>query len=269
MHPLLNIAADAAIAASKIILRSLDNLDKITIENKARNDFVTEIDKKSEQIIIDTIHKAYPKHAILSEEIGSLEGTEDYLWIIDPLDGTVNYIHGNPHFSISIGIKHKNKLQHGLVYDPLRQEMFHATNGNGAFLNNKRIRVSAHKELTGSLLSTGLAHNQMEYMESYFKVLKPMLLPTAGIRRSGSAALDLAYVASGRLDGMWQFALRPWDIAAGAVIVQEAGGVVKDCSGKENYWEKGNIVGGNPKIVNDMLAVIKEHYQEGTKEMQC
>ena len=127
MHPLLNIAADAAIAASKIILRSFDNLDKIKIENKARNDFVTEVDTKSEQIIIDTIHKAYPNHAILSEEIGSLEGTDDYLWIIDPLDGTVNYIHGHPHFSISIGIKHKGKLQHGLVYDPLRQEMFHAT----------------------------------------------------------------------------------------------------------------------------------------------
>ena len=141
--------------------------------------------------------------------------------------------------------------------------------GNGAFLNNKRIRVTSHKEIAGALISTGLAHNQFEYLESYYKVLKPMLMPTAGVRRSGSAALDLAYVASGRLDGMWQFALRPWDIAAGIVIVKEAGGIVKDCAGNENYWEKGNIVAGNPKIVNDMLAVIKEHYLESTKEISC
>lgn len=260
MDPLINIATKAARNASKIILRSLDNLDNILINEKSTNDFVTEIDKKSEEEIIKVIRQAYPDHAILGEENG-LIGSNDYTWIIDPIDGTTNFIHGHPHFSISIGIKYQNQLQHGLIYDPLRQELFTATRGAGAFLNNRRIRVSTRKTLHSSLIGSGYGHSREQNLQDYLKILSALLPPTAGIRRSGSAALDFAYVAAGRIDGLWEFGLSPWDIAAGAVLVKEAGGIISDFAGQENFLETGNVIAGNIKIFKILLQTINSELE--------
>jgi myo-inositol-1(or 4)-monophosphatase len=256
MHPIINIATTAARNATKIILRSLDKLDSISIAEKKPNDFVTEIDQQVEQEIIQTIFKAYPEHAILAEESG-VTGDSDYVWIIDPIDGTLNFMHGHPHFSIAIAVKHKNKIEHGLIYDPLRDELFHATRGAGAFLNNRRIRVSTRKTFAGASIGTGYGHKHPENLPHYLAILGAMLPQAAGIRRSGSAALDFAYVACGRIDGFWEFNLAPWDIAAGSLIVKEAGGLVGDFNGEEHYLETGNVLAGNPKIFKLLLQTVK------------
>jgi myo-inositol-1(or 4)-monophosphatase len=257
MNPILNIALMAARNASKIILRSLDKLDTINVAEKANNDFVTEVDQASEREIISTILKAYPDHAILGEESG-MQGSSDYVWIIDPLDGTLNFIHGHPHFSIAIAVKHKNKIEHGLVYDPLRDELFSASNGSGAFLNNRRIRIGSRKTFNGASIGTGFGHGKHENIEPHLSILRELMPHVAGIRRSGSAALDLAYVAAGRIDGSWEIGLKPWDIAAGSLIIREAGGLVSDFEGRENYLESGNIVSANPKLFKLLLQAIKK-----------
>lgn len=257
MNPILNTAFKAARKAGRIIVHALDNLEKISIFEKNHNDFVTEIDKQSEQEIIKIIHKAYPDHAILCEESGR-SGDNDYTWIIDPLDGTTNFIHGYPHFSISIAMQYKNKIEYGLVYDPVRQEVFTATRGGGAYCNNKRIRVSKRNSIDSSLIGTAFAQNQDDYVKNYIKIL-PILLPiTAALRRSGSSALDLAYVAAGRLDGIFEFNLSIWDMAAGIVLVKEAGGLVSDFNGGEEYLQKGTIVAGTPKIYKSLLQIINK-----------
>lgn len=262
MHPLLNIALSAARAASKIIVRSFDRLDSKQITEKTHNDFVTEIDVLAQQEITKVIHKAYPNHAILGEEAfenenhTNLNNGDDYLWIIDPIDGTSNYIHGHPHFAISIGIKYKNKLQHGLIYDPLREELFHATLGSGAYLNNKRIRVGKRKNLHGAMVSMGVSNKKEFDLKKYLGIASKILPNVAGIRCSGSAALDLAYVASGRVDGLIEMNLSPWDIAAGIVLVKEAGGAVIDFLGNENYLENGSVVAGNPKVLHQLFQLI-------------
>ncbi|MCL5261567.1 MAG: inositol monophosphatase [Gammaproteobacteria bacterium] len=257
MHPLLNIAITAARSASKIILRSLERVDLLVITEKRRNDFVTEVDKQSEQDIIDIILKAYPDHAILGEESGKT-GTNDYQWIIDPLDGTTNFIHGLPHFSISIAVKHKDQIEHGVIYDPLRDELFYASRGNGAYLNNRRIRVSKSKQLNGSLLGTGFGQHTLEHMHDQLAIIAEFVPEVAGIRRCGSAALDLAYVACGHLDGFWEMKLRPWDIAAGAAIITEAGGVITDFHGHEAFLDSGNVIASNPKIFKIIYQAIQE-----------
>lgn len=256
MHPLINIAIKAALSASKIIVRSLDRLDTIAITEKARNDFVTEIDKFSEQEIISIIHKAFPDHAILGEESGAA-GENEYTWIIDPLDGTTNFIHGFPHFSISIAVSRNNVLQHGVIYDPLRQELYHATKGAGAYLNNTRIRVSNHKQVDGALIATGFGNGKLQYLKPHIEIMSKMLPQAAAIRRSGSAALDFAFVAAGRIDGFWEFGLAPWDMAAGCVLVKEAGGLVCDMEGQENHLQTGNVVAGNPKMLKSILQLVK------------
>ncbi|NIN36308.1 MAG: inositol monophosphatase, partial [Gammaproteobacteria bacterium] len=216
MHPILNIAIRAARASGEAIVRSLEQVTKLEINEKSLNDYVSEVDKKSEQIIIDTILKSYPEHGILAEESGQ-HGDGDHQWIVDPLDGTTNFLHGFPQFAVSIAVKHHNSLEHAVIYDPLRQELFTATRGNGAHLNNRRIRVSNRKNLKGALLGTGFPFGNNDKLDSFIETFRAIFPVTAGIRRAGAASLDLAFVACGRLDGFWEFGLKQWDIAAGAL----------------------------------------------------
>ncbi len=257
IHPLLNIAIQAARQASKTLLRFMDRLDSIEVNRKARNDFVTEVDRRSEQEIIQVIRKAYPEHAILGEESGYSEGNE-FCWVIDPLDGTTNYIHGFPHFSISIAVKNRDQLEAGVVYDPVRNELFAAARGKGASCNDRRIRVSAAKKIEETLIGTGFPHREIDHVDTFMKILTTITPQCAGIRRSGSAALDLAYVAAGRLDGFWELHLKEWDMAAGALLIQEAGGVVSGFNEATNYLETGKVIAANSKIHKAMLDIIKE-----------
>lgn len=258
MHPLVNIAVQAARQASKTILRSIDRLDTLKVTRKARNDFVTEVDRRSEFEIIQVIRKSYPDHAILGEESGLSEGSSEYCWIIDPLDGTTNYIHGFPHFSISIAVKNREQLEAGVIYDPIRNELFTAAKGYGANLNERRMRVSALKKLDEALIGTGFPHREIEHFVPFLKILENIFPKCAGIRRAGSAALDLAYVAAGRLDGFWEAHLKSWDMAAGALIVQEAGGIICDYQGQTNFLNTGNIIAGNAKIQEAILEIIQQ-----------
>ncbi len=260
MEPIVNIAAQAAEAGGLVIERAFERLDRVQVESKTTNDFVTEVDRAAEAAIIEVIQQYYrDKHHILSEEIGSVgpEGA-DFQWIIDPLDGTTNFIHGFPQFAISIAVKIRGRLEHGLIYDPISREMFYASRGKGAFLNKTRIRVSDRPTFAGTLIGTGFPFkkDQMETVDSYLGMFKAIMTEAAGIRRPGSAALDLAYVACGRLDGFWEMNLKPWDIAAGIVIVREAGGLISDLKGGETYLESGNILTANPKLFKQMLKTI-------------
>ena len=257
MHPLINIAIKAARSASKIILRATDRLDTIQIMEKSHNEFVTDIDQQAEQEIIRIIHESYPDHAILGEESGA-SGTSDYTWIIDPIDGTTNFFHGHPHFCISIGIKYKDRIEHGLIYDPLRQELFTATFGSGAFLNERRIRVADQKQLSGASIGTGFSNKNIKNIENYLKILAAILPHTTKIRITGSAALDCVYVACGRIDGFWGMNLAPWDIAAGTLIIKEAGGFVTDFNGNNDFMTTGNVIAGNQNISKILLQVVQE-----------
>lgn len=255
--PAINIAIEAARAAGNIIMRGLDRLDTIKIAQKKPNDFVTEIDQRAEREIISIIHKAYPKHSILAEESGRQDGN-DYEWIIDPIDGTRNFIHGFPHFAVSIALAYKNKIEHGVIYDPVRQELFTASRGKGAQLNSHRIRVSQRKTLEECLLGTGFAYRHVEKTNTVpGKILQTILPICADIRRAGAATLDLAYVACGRLDGFWELGLQRWDIAAGILLIKEAGGLVSDLEGGEDYLKTGNVVAANPIILRLLLKAVK------------
>jgi myo-inositol-1(or 4)-monophosphatase len=263
MHPTLNIAIRAANAAGDIIYRYLEHVDKLVVSSKAQNDFVTEVDKQAEQAIISTLLKAFPDHSIKAEESGESTGKQsDCQWIIDPLDGTTNFLHGFPQFAVSIALKEKGRLTQAVVYNPVNQELFTATRGGGAFLNNQRLRVSKQKSLEGALLGTGFPFRQQQHQDVYLETFKALFPMTAGIRRPGSAALDLAYVAAGRLDGFWEIGLSEWDMAAGALLVQEAGGLLGDFSGGHEYLESGNIICGNPKVFKQMLQKIVPCVQE-------
>jgi myo-inositol-1(or 4)-monophosphatase len=257
-EPALNIAVNAARQAGAVILRAFEHLDTIRIETKGRNDFVSEIDKKAEQTIISTLRRSFPDDAILAEESGVREAGEgnEYEWIIDPLDGTTNFLHGFPQFSISIARSHRGQLQHGLVFDPLRDEMFTASRGRGAQLNQTRLRVSKARELGQSLLGTGFPYRENDDVDGYLAMFKAMMTRTAGIRRPGSAALDLAYVAAGRLDGFWEANLQPWDMAAGCLLIREAGGLVGDFAGGENHLNSGNVIAANPKLFAQMQKAL-------------
>lgn len=261
-EPIINIAVEAARAAGNIIVRAMKRLDTVKIAEKHPNDFVTEVDQRVEQEIISIIQKAYPTHSILGEEGGEIQG-DDYQWIIDPIDGTRNFIHGFPHFAISIAVAHKNKLEHGVIYDPIRQELFTASRGKGAHLNERRIRVSQRKHLGECLLGTGFAYRHVTNDHTIPSRILHGIIPVCGdIRRAGAATLDLAYVACGRLDGFWELGLHIWDIAAGILLVKEAGGMVCDPSGGENYLKTGNIVAANPAIMRQFLKTIKPHLDE-------
>jgi myo-inositol-1(or 4)-monophosphatase len=261
-EPLLNIAIEAARSAGVIIHRAMKRMDTIKIAEKRPNDFVTEVDQRVEQEIIDVIRKAYPSHSILGEEGGELPG-DDYQWIIDPIDGTRNFIHGFPYFAVSIALAYKNRIEHGVIYDPLRQELFTATRGKGAQLNERRIRVSARKQITECLFGTGFAYRHTDKENPVPEKILQTLLPTCGdIRRAGAATLDLAYVACGRLDGFWEMGLKRWDMAAGSLIIKEAGGMVCDIQGGDDYLQTGNIVAANPAIIKQLLKTIRPQLTE-------
>lgn len=255
MHPMLNIAIRAARAAGDLIVREMDRVSDISVDIKGKNDFVTEVDRQAEFTIINTIKNSYPDHAFLGEESGK-SGDSEFLWIIDPLDGTTNFLHGFPHFAVSIALQHKGRLDQAVIYDPLKQELFTASKGKGAQLNNKKIRVSTQKTLDGALLGTGFPFRDEQQMNKFIGSFKSLFPQVAGIRRAGVASLDLAYVACGRLDGFWEYGLKPWDIAAGALIVQEAGGINSEISGGLDYMESGNIICSNPKLLKTMLKTI-------------
>jgi len=258
MQPMVNIAVRAARAAGDIIVRNMDRLDRIKVVTKQNNDFVSDVDHLAEQTIIATIHEAYPEHGILAEESGTQAEDSEFQWIIDPLDGTTNFLHGFPQFSVSIALKYKNRLEVGVIYDPLAQELFVASRGNGATLNEKKIRVTGHKGLTNALLGTGFPYYDQSYLDTYLETMKALMQKTAGLRRPGSAALDLAWLAAGRIDGFWEFNLKAWDIAAGALIVREAGGIVSDFENRDGYLESGDIIAAAPKVFPDMIRIIQE-----------
>lgn len=259
MHPFLNTAVKAAREAGKIILRNMDRLDRVDIQRKEGQDFVTTVDTAAEDVIIDTILKIHPNHSILGEESGSINGSEDFQWIIDPIDGTTNFIHGYPQFCVSIGIARGHTVEHGVIYDPLRDELYTASKGGGARMNEKRIRVSSASKLQDALLGTGFSVSSFDNLDDLLAVLKEVIPQCHGIRRAGSAALDLAHVAHGRLDGYWEEGLKPWDIAAGSLLIREAGGLVSDYHGADEYLGKGHIVCGTPRVYVPLLKLIKAH----------
>jgi myo-inositol-1(or 4)-monophosphatase len=254
MQPLLNIAMRAARRAGDLIVKSLSRLDSLKVDSKGRNDFVSDIDRKAEADIIATIHRSYPQHAIHGEETGR-SGSGDTVWIIDPLDGTTNFLHGFPTFAVSIAVEHRGRLEHAVVYDPLRQEFFTASRGEGAQLEGKKIRVSSQKTLEGALIGTGFPFRAGANIDDYLAMLKVIMSTAAGVRRPGAASLDLAYVAAGRIDGFWEFGLSPWDTAAGALLIQEAGGRIGTPAGAE-YALGPNVIAGNPKVYEELLAAL-------------
>ena len=260
MEPMINIALRAARRAGENIVRASDDLDRIDFKAKGVNDFVSEVDLQAEQEITYHLQKAYPDHAILGEESG-LIGDEDaeYRWVIDPLDGTTNFARGIPHYAISIACLHKGKVEHAVVLDPVRREEFTASRGRGAQLNGRRIRVSELSSLDGALLGTGIPFTGhcAEHLGAYAKSVEVLAGQCAGIRRAGAASLDLAYVAAGRLDAFWEIGLAPWDIAAGALLIREAGGLVADIDASDKFMESGNIVAGNPKCFKAVLQATK------------
>ncbi|PWY56223.1 inositol monophosphatase [Legionella qingyii] len=256
MEPLLNIAISAARQAGDIIIRHMEQVDRLKITAKNNHEYFSEVDIKAEQAIIHTIHKAYPDHGILAEESGVQDGDNESIWIIDPLDGTSNYLHGFPFFSVSIAVKVKGRIEHGVIYDPLRHECFAASRGRGARLNDRRIRVSKQTQLMFSLLGTGFPSRDINVAQRYLPTFEALFGKCAGVRRTGSAALDLAYVASGRLDGFWEFGLRPWDIAAGSLLIREAGGLISDLQGGDDFLKHGDIVAGTPKVFKSLLQTI-------------
>lgn len=260
MSPILNIAIRAARLAGKVILHAQDTIENLSIIEKGRNDYVSKVDKQAEAIIIETIQKAYPDHAILAEESGHLMGGHDSqtTWIIDPLDGTTNFLHGFPHYCVSIAIRDRDKITHGVIYDPVRDELFTASRGRGAQVNDKRMRVTSLEKLDRALIGTGFPFREFGFIDRYLDLFKAIMPQCAGIRRAGSAALDLAYVAAGRLDGFWEFGLKPWDIAAGALFVQEAGGWVTTLDGSPEFLDAPHILAASPKIHQQMLALYNQ-----------
>jgi len=259
MHPMLGIAVKAARRAGAIINRAGRDVELLAVTRKRHNDFVTEVDKAAEEAIIEVLHRAYPDHAILAEESGATAGSQgesEYTWIIDPLDGTTNFIHGFPQYAVSIALRHKDTLTQAVIYDPTKNELFTATRGRGAYLDDRRIRVSKRTQLAETLVGTGFPFRDFETLDEYIGMFRALTARTAGLRRAGSAALDIAYVAAGRLDGFWELGLSPWDMAAGVLLVQEAGGLVGDFRGEPGYLESGRIVCGNPKVFAQMLQVI-------------
>ena len=260
MHPMLTYAVKAARRAGSIINRAARDVETLSVTRKQHNDYVTEVDKAAEQAIIEVILRAYPDHAILAEESGrsggAKSGESEYTWIIDPLDGTTNFIHGLPQYAVSIGLQHKGLLTQAVVYDPAKNELYTASRGCGAFLNDRRLRVSKRTTLRDALIGTGFPYRNFTGMDEYLTMLRAVTAKCAGVRRAGAAALDLAYVAAGRLDGFWEVGLSPWDMAAGALLIQEAGGLVGDFDGNPGYLETGRIVGGNPKVFAQLLQVL-------------
>ncbi len=262
MQPMLNIALRAARSAGELIVRSIERLDAVSASEKDAKDYVTEIERVAEQAIITAILKAHPDHAINAQASGRIAGKgegADYEWLIEPLNGATNFIRGVPHFAISIACKHRGRIEHAVIIDPVRQEEFTASRGNGAAFNGRRMRVSKRKTLDDALIATGFSfgEGQLEHMDNYMSMLKDLAVQSADIRRAGATSLDLAYVAAGRYDAFWQYGLSESDMAAGALLVQEAGGLVSDFNGSHDFLEQGHIVAGGPKCFKAVLTTIQ------------
>lgn len=255
---MLNTAVKAARRAATIINRASNDLEALTVRAKQENDFVSEVDHKAEQAIIEVLLTAYPNHAILAEESGET-GNSEFQWVIDPLDGTTNYLHGLPQYAISIALLVKGQLDQAVVYDPTRNELFTASKGAGAFLNDRRIRVSKRTKLAESLIGTGFPYRDFTHLDAYTGMFRDLVQKTSGLRRPGSAALDLAWVAAGRTDGFFEIGLNPWDIAAGCLLIKEAGGLVSDFTGEDGYLKSGHVVAGTPKVFAQLLQTIQPH----------
>ncbi|MDR2207647.1 MAG: inositol monophosphatase [Azoarcus sp.] len=259
--PAVNIAVKAARRAASVINQAANQLELLDIETKAHNDFVTEVDRAAEAVIINVLREAFPEHGILAEESGS-SGTGDgreaeYVWVIDPLDGTTNFIHGFPQYAVSIALTRKGVPEHAVIFDPVSNELFTASRGRGAYMNDRRIRVSRCQRLADALLGTGFPFRQFAHVDTYLGMFRELAQKSVGLRRAGAAALDLAYVASGRLDGFWEIGLSSWDMAAGALLIQEAGGFVADFDGEGDYLKSGNIVAGTPKVFTELLLIVR------------
>jgi myo-inositol-1(or 4)-monophosphatase len=268
MHPMLTTAVKAARRAGNIINRGARDLDLLTVTAKGPKDFVSEIDHAAEAAIVETLLSAYPDHAVLAEE-GTRKGANpdaDYVWIIDPLDGTTNFLHGFPQYCVSIALSHRGVVQQGVIYDPVRNDLFTATRGRGAFLNDRRIRVSRRVHLRECLIGTGFPFRDGSYLDTYLQMMKTMITHTAGLRRPGAAALDLAYVAAGFYDGFWEVGLNPWDVAAGSLLVLEAGGLIGDLAGNDNYLHGGQVIAANPKVFAQMVATLAPFREDMARE---
>ena len=262
LHPMLNVAIKAARTAGTIINRAALDIESVRVSAKQTNDFVTEVDVAAENAIIDTLLSAYPDHGIWAEESGQREGKfggADHVWIIDPLDGTTNFIHGLPVYCVSIALMVKGKLDQAVIYDPSRNDLFYASKGRGAYLNERRIRVAKRTQLGECLVSTGFPFRANDAFNNYLQILGEVMPRCAGVRRPGSAALDLAYVAAGYTDAFFEMGLSPWDCAAGALLVTEAGGLVGNFSGEADFLEQKECLAGNPRIYGQMVGLIGKH----------
>jgi len=261
LHPMINVAVKAARAAGAIINRAALDVESVRVSQKQVNDFVTEVDQASEQIIIDTLLTAYPGHAIWAEESGREHGAKDseYVWIIDPLDGTTNFIHGLPIYCVSIALAVRGKVEQAVIYDPSRNDLFTATKGRGSYMNNRRLRVAKRTRLQECLISTGFPYRVDDDLPSYLQMLGDIMQRTAGIRRPGAAALDLAYVAAGFTDGFFEKGLQPWDVAAGSLLITEAGGLVGNLSGDADFLEQRECLAANPRIYGQMVSLLGKY----------
>ncbi|KHN49993.1 inositol-1-monophosphatase [Pectobacterium fontis] len=266
MHPMLNIAIRAARKAGNLIAKNYETPDAVEASQKGSNDFVTNVDRDAERLIVEVIRKSYPQHTIIGEECGEMVGEDPAVqWVIDPLDGTTNFIKRLPHFAVSIAVRIKGRTEVAVVYDPMRNELFTATRGQGAQLNGYRLRSSTARDLEGTVLATGFPFKLKQHSKSYINAIGALFVHCADFRRTGSAALDLAYVAAGRVDGFFEIGLKPWDFAGGELLVREAGGIVTDFVGGHNYMASGNLVAGNPRVVKAMLSTIREELSDALK----
>ncbi|WP_213989997.1 inositol-1-monophosphatase [Sodalis sp. dw_96] len=266
MHPMLNIAIRAARKAGNLIAKHYETPDAVEASQKGDNDFVTNVDREAERLIIEVIRKSYPQHTVISEECGELTGEDqDVQWIIDPLDGTTNFIKHLPHFAVSIAVRIKGRTEVAVVYDPMRNELFTSSRGQGTQLNGYRLRGSTARDLDGTILATGFPFKAKQHAATYINLLGKLFTQCADFRRSGSAALDLAYVAAGRVDGFFEIGLKPWDYAGGDLLVREAGGLVTDFVGGHDYWQSGNLVAGNPRVVKAMLSNMRDELSDALR----
>jgi len=259
MHPMLNTAIKAARRGAAIINRASFDIDRVKVTEKRQNDFVTEVDHAAEQAIIDVLKNAYPDHAFLAEESGpsaNLHDENENVWIIDPLDGTTNFIHGFPQYCVSIALQQRGQITQAVVYDPTRNDLFTATKGAGAYLNDKRLRVTKRDKIADALIGTGYMHHDKDALNEYLKMFGVMTESCTGLRRAGAAALDLAYVAAGRLDGFFEKGLKPWDMAAGSLLITESGGIMGTFAGESDYLYKGDVIAGTPKVFAQMVPLL-------------
>ncbi|AUX94420.1 inositol-1-monophosphatase [Mixta gaviniae] len=266
MHPMLNIAVRAARKAGNLIAKNYETPDAVEASQKGSNDFVTNVDRDAERLIIEVIRKSYPQHTIIGEESGELLAEDqDVQWVIDPLDGTTNFIKRLPHFAVSIAVRIKGRTEVAVVYDPMRNELFTAVRGQGAQLNGYRLRGSTARDLDGTILATGFPFKQKQHAATYMKLVSKLFTQCADFRRTGSAALDLCYVAAGRVDGYFEIGLKPWDFAAGELIAREAGSLVTDFTGGHGFMATGNLVAGNPRVVKSLLAAMRDELSDALK----